>query len=70
MLVALQHRFEAAQRPLKGDWDDDPEGIPFEGFDRESPLPSPRYFQAPTAQLPAPEVTPEVDSKVGVGLSF
>ena len=21
-------------------------GIPFEGFDRESPLPSPRYFQA------------------------
>lgn len=49
MLVALQHSFEAAQRPQRQLWEEDPEGIPFEGFDKESPLPSPRYFQAPTA---------------------
>lgn len=57
ILVALQHSFEVAghRQPLKPgeSWDEDPEGIPFEGFDRESPLPSPRYFQE------APEVTPE-----------
>ena len=28
-----------------------PPGIPFEGFDRESPLPSPRYFQALVATV-------------------
>ncbi|CAK9047132.1 unnamed protein product [Durusdinium trenchii] len=64
ILVALQHSFEAAERQIRRPkpsktWEEDPEGIPFEGFDRESPLPSPRTFPSPIVQT-APEVTPEV----------
>ncbi|CAJ1351432.1 unnamed protein product [Effrenium voratum] len=61
ILVALQHSFEVAEgqlgtpTALAMGWEEDPEGIPFEGFDREHPLPSPRYFEV------APEVTPETE---------